>query len=203
MHQVISKLPMNNTRFESGLSYDAFVEHMRQNQRRIQQLLASYVLTPKDIDLFNHLVKVHHGHIYITALVEDWCPDVVLNVPVAQALAEAIEGIELRLFVRPENEDLRDRYLEDGITAIPVFSLFDANWQELGRFVERVPSVAKRVEEWTAENYPELDDLRRSVDPADREKLLMVFAKRFSRMTRWYQDGTWRLTLQAFQEILT
>ena len=190
---------MDTTRFEQGMSYQEFVNTMRQNDRRIKQMYDNYKLTEDDIDRFKTLVGEHGGKLYITALVEDWCPDVVLNVPLVAHLAEAIDGLELRLFVRPEHEDLKLAYAAQNVLSIPVISFFNGDWDEVARFVERSAVARAKVIAWTAENYPELDDLRRSSEPEDREKLVAIFTKRFSQMVKWYRQGLWRETLNEIE----
>ncbi|MCI0712276.1 MAG: thioredoxin family protein [Chloroflexi bacterium] len=190
---------MDATRFEQGLTYQEFVNTMRQNDRRIKQMYENYKLTEDDIARFKTLADEHGGKLYITALVEDWCPDVVLNVPLVAHLAEAIDGIELRLFDRRDNNDLQEAFAAQNILSIPVISFFNSDWEEVARFVERSAIARSKVIVWTAENYPELDDLRRSSKPEDREKLVAIFTKRFSQMVKWYRQGLWRESLKEFE----
>lgn len=191
---------MDVTRFEKGLTYEDFVSTMRQNDRRIKQMYDKYELTDDDVSRFESLVEAHGGKLYVTALVEDWCPDAVLNIPVATRLEKAIDGIDLRLFIREHNEDLRQSYAEQNVWSIPVISFFNSDWQEVARFVERSELAAAKVAAWTSENYPEMPELRKSSDPKDREKLLTIFTKRFSQMVKWYRQGLWR---EALDEIET
>jgi hypothetical protein len=44
----------------------------------------------------------------------------------------------MRIFLRDENPELMDRYLNQGIfRSVPVFVFFDEHMNELGRFIER------------------------------------------------------------------
>lgn len=199
MAQVNIQISMDATRFEQGLTYQEFVNTMRQNDRRIKQMYDNYKLTEDDIARFKTLVDEHGGQLYVTALVEDWCPDVVLNVPLVAKLAEAIDGLELRLFIRPEHEDLKQAYAGQNVMSIPVISFFNGDWDEVARFVERSAIAQAKVIAWTAENYPELDNLRRSSEPEDREKLVAIFTKRFSQMVKWYRQGLWRESLNEIE----
>jgi len=46
-------------------------------------------------------------------------------------------GAELRVFLRDQNADLRDTFLNNGYQSIPVVVFFDKDWNEIGRWLER------------------------------------------------------------------
>jgi hypothetical protein len=202
MSLVTTQIAMDPTRFAKGLTFEGFVKTMRQNDRRIKQMFDRYELTEADIEHFEKIVAEHGGSLFITALVEDWCPDVVLNVPVVARLADSIDGIELRLFVREHNEDLQEAYAAQQVLSIPTISVFNSEWEEVARFVERSAIAQAKVMAWTAEKYPDLDELRKSSEPEDREKLITIFTKRFSQMVKWYRQGLWRETLSEIESRL-
>ncbi|MBI4241370.1 MAG: thioredoxin family protein, partial [Candidatus Rokubacteria bacterium] len=55
--------------------------------------------------------------------------------------------LDLRVFLRDQNSDLMDRYLNRGIyRSIPVFAFFDENMNEIARFIERPPKVTEVIE---------------------------------------------------------
>jgi hypothetical protein len=54
----------------------------------------------------------------------------------------------MRVFLRDQNPDLMDQYLNRGLyRSIPVFVFFDDHMQELARFVERPPRITEFVEQ--------------------------------------------------------
>jgi hypothetical protein len=56
-------------------------------------------------------------------------------------LVERRPDIELRVFLRDDNPDVMDQYLEKGLyRSIPVFAFFDEHMNELARFIETRPS---------------------------------------------------------------
>jgi hypothetical protein len=99
--------------------------------------------------------------IEILAIVEDWCPDVVANLPIVARLAEASERVGLHVLVRgPETGDVADAYPHEGRSHIPTYVVFDAAGAELGVIVERTPEIHREVvallQGFFAE-HPELD----------------------------------------------
>jgi hypothetical protein len=196
------RLPMSADRFSQGLSFAEFIEVMTQNQRRIRQMYDRYELSHEDIERFTRLVQQLGGRLYITALVEDWCPDVVLNIPILVHLAEQVPGIELRLFNRPQHPDLREAYQAMGIQSIPIISFFDQDWHEIDRWVERSAETRRQVQVWTETHHPEIEGLRQSSDPSDKDRLKAIFAERFVAMMQWSREGMWRSTLSEIETLL-
>lgn len=200
--QTTTSLPIDRVRFDEGNTFEEYVETMSQNQRRIKQMYDHYSLTADDVKALREAIAKHGGHIYVTVLVEDWCPDVVLNVPILQHMADAVDGFELRLLERPENPDLQAAYLADGIRSIPTVSLFDSEWQEIGRWVERSALANQRRNNWLAEKGIDMQALRQSDDPADKELLQKTFGKIFAVTLGWYRDGLWRETVREVLDII-
>ncbi|HZW33201.1 MAG TPA: thioredoxin family protein, partial [Isosphaeraceae bacterium] len=80
----------------------------------------------------------------VLVLAEDWCGDVIANLPILGKLAEASGKLNLRIFLRDQNLDLMDQYLNQGkFRSIPVFVFFDDDFNEIGRFIERPASVTE------------------------------------------------------------
>jgi hypothetical protein len=81
----------------------------------------------------------------VLVLAEDWCGDVVDNLPILGRLAEASGKLDLRIFLRDQNPDLMDQYLNKGeFRSIPVFAFLDERFANLGHFIERPASVTER-----------------------------------------------------------
>jgi hypothetical protein len=74
---------------------------------------------------------------YVVMLAENWCGDVHRNSPLIAHIVEAMPGAELRVFLRDQNADLRDTFLNNGYQSIPVVVFFDKDWNEIGRWLER------------------------------------------------------------------
>ena len=64
-------------------------------------------------------------------LAEDWCGDVIANLPLLGELAQASGKLNLRVFLRDQNLDIMDQYLKEGkFRSIPVFAFFDQDFSQ-------------------------------------------------------------------------
>ena len=135
---------MDATRFGTGLTYEAFKASMTQNRERLEAADAAVAIDPRDLEFFRSLLPLS-----CVALVEDWCGDVVANLPVVAVLAREVgPGLGLRCFIKADVPDLATRYLNHGrFESLPVFAFFDADWNEVGVFIERPVAVTERREE--------------------------------------------------------
>jgi hypothetical protein len=132
---------IDRARFNSGLTYDQYKDQMTRNRDRVEANEARVAIDPGDLDAFRSL----NGPIHVLALAEDWCGDVIANLPVLGALARGSGTLDLRIFLRDQNKDLMQRYLNQGkYESIPVFAFFDDEFKEIGVFTERPASVTER-----------------------------------------------------------
>ena len=87
-------------------------------------------------------------------LAEDWCGDVIANVPVLGRIAKDSGKLELRVFLRDQNLDIMEQYLLKGqFRAIPVFVFLDENFNEIGHWIERPAAVTELRERLRREIY--------------------------------------------------
>ena len=134
-------MAVTRERFEQGLTYDQFKAHMTRNQERFEENERQLQPDPADLAAFNMLLRP----VRVLVLAEDWCGDVIDNLPILGRLAAESGKLDLRIFLRDQNLDLMDQYLNQGqYRSIPVFVFFDDAFQELGVFTERPPSVTER-----------------------------------------------------------
>ncbi len=137
-------------RFAQGMSYDAFKTQMTRNQERFAENERQFQVDPADIAVFEQLPQP----LNVLVLAEDWCGDVIDNLPILGRLAGASGKLNLSIFLRDQNLDLMDQYLKDGqFRSIPVFVFFDQHFNELGRFIERPDSVTERRAKLRQELY--------------------------------------------------
>jgi hypothetical protein len=134
-------MAVTRERFEQGLTYDQFKAQMTRNQERFEENERQFRPDPADLAAFNALPRPVH----VLVLAEDWCGDVIDNLPILGRLAAESSKLDPRIFLRDQNLDLMDQYLNQGqYRSIPVFVFFDDAFQELGVFTERPPSVTER-----------------------------------------------------------
>ena len=156
-------------RFDSGLSYQAYKEAMTRNRERVEANEERVELDEKTLRAFRSLPRP----LNVVVLAEDWCGDVIANLPVLGRLADEAGTLNVRIFYRDQNVDLMDRWLNQGkYQSIPVFAFFDENFRELGHWIERPASVtelrAKKRHEIFAKN-PEFGSPDAPVDQLSDE----------------------------------
>ncbi|HLC41142.1 MAG TPA: thioredoxin family protein [Methylomirabilota bacterium] len=130
-------------RFQKGMTFQQYLDQMTTNKERFLQLLQEIKIRPEDREALKRFGKP----LKVLVITEDWCGDALQNVPVMAKLVDGLPNVEMRVFLRDQNPDLMDQYLNQGIyRSIPVFAFFDENMNELSRFIERPPVVTELIE---------------------------------------------------------
>ena len=129
-------------RFAQGFTYEQYKAQMTRNQERLEENERELTIDPTDLAAFKNLAQP----LNVLVLAEDWCGDVVANLPILGRLAAESDKLTIRVFLRDQNLDLMDHYLKDGqFRSIPVFVFLDEQFNELGVFIERPASVSERL----------------------------------------------------------
>jgi hypothetical protein len=143
-------MAVTRERFEQGMTYEQFKAQMTRNQERFERNERELTVDPADLAAFRALPEP----LNVLVLAEDWCGDVINNLPILGRLASESGKLNLRVFLRDQNLDLMDQYLNRGeFRSIPVFAFFDHDFNELGRFIERPESVTQRMARQRDEVY--------------------------------------------------
>lgn len=133
-------MAVTRERFEQGLTYEAYKAQMTRNRERLEANERDLALAAEDLAVFTRLPAA----LDVLVLAEDWCGDVIANLPILGRIAAESGRLNLRVFLRDHNADLMDQYLNQGqFRSIPVFVFFDEDFKEVGRFVERPASVTE------------------------------------------------------------
>ncbi len=133
-------MAVTRERFLTGLTYDQYKAQMTRNQERFQSNESNLKLSDADLAPFRGLAKSRD----VLVLAEDWCGDVIANLPILGRIAKESGKLNVRVFLRDQNPDIMDLYLNKGqFKSIPVFVAFDDQFKEIGRFIERPDSVTK------------------------------------------------------------
>jgi hypothetical protein len=104
----------------------------------------------------------------VVAIAEDWCGDVIANLPILGKLAKESGKLDVRVVLRDQT-NLIDSYLNKGqFKSIPVFVFLDDNFKELGAFFERPESVTAKRAEQRKQIFAENPDLGSPDAPADQ-----------------------------------
>jgi len=133
-------MTIDRARFDRGLTYDAYKDQMTRNRDRLEENEQRVELGEDDLAAFRALPRP----VKVVVLAEDWCGDVIANLPVLGRLAEESGKLDVRIFLRDQNDDIMQRYLNKGqFKSIPVFVFFDDDFRELGHWIERPASVTE------------------------------------------------------------
>jgi len=133
-------MTITKERFESGLTYQAYKEAMSRNRDRVEANEQRVTLDADTARAFKSLPRP----LNVVVLAEDWCGDVIANLPVLGRLADEVGTLNVRIFYRDQNDDLMQRWLNQGkYKSIPVFAFFDEHFRELGHWIERPASVTE------------------------------------------------------------
>ena len=107
---------------------------------RVSQVGKLPRISEEDLAAFRALPRP----VKVVVLAEDWCGDVIANLPVLGRLAKDSGKLDVRIFLRDQNDDIMQRYLNKGqFKSIPVFVFFDDAFRELGHWIERPASVTE------------------------------------------------------------
>jgi len=133
-------MTIDRARFDKGLTYDAYKAQMTRNRDRLEENEQRVALSKEDLAAFGALPRP----VKVLVLAEDWCGDVIANLPVLGRLAKDSGKLDVRIFLRDQNDDIMQAYLNKGqFKSIPVFVFFDEDFRELGHWIERPASVTE------------------------------------------------------------
>jgi thioredoxin family protein len=133
-------MTIDRARFDQGLTYDAYKAQMTRNLDRLEENERRADLSKDDLAAFRALPRP----VKVLVLAEDWCGDVIANLPVLGRLAKDSGKLDVRIFLRDQNDDIMQRYLNKGqFKSIPVFVFLDEDFRELGHWIERPASVTE------------------------------------------------------------
>lgn len=170
---------VSSDRFQQGMTYEQYKAQMTRNRERLEANEKQVRISPEELAPFRSLSQPLH----VLVLAEDWCGDVIANLPVLGRLAAESGKLDVRVFLRDQNLDIMDQYLNEGKhRSIPVFVFFDGEFGEIGRFIERPKSVTVEIGRRRAEVFaahPEYGDPGQPIDQLPEEvrvKLMQAMA---------------------------
>jgi hypothetical protein len=151
-------MAVTREQFESGLTYEAYKAQMTRNREQVEQNEKDLQLEPEDVQAFRSVPQ----SLNVMALAEDWCGDVIANLPIIGKLAEESAGkLNLRIHLRDQQpgEQIMDEHLNKGqYKSIPTLIFLDLDFNERGVWVERPDSVTQAREEKRLEMYAQHPD---------------------------------------------
>jgi hypothetical protein len=189
-------IPLDAARFAKGLTWKDYMAQMGDTRARTEENFAKSGLTDEERKFFSGVAHVK----YVMMLAENWCGDVHRNSPLIAHVCDAIPGAELRVFLRDQNADLRDIFLNNGYQSIPVVVFFDRNWNEVGRWIERAHAATGKNVGLRAKT---LDTLPKDA-PKDKQDAMMG---EFRKLTQAEYDAPggplWRAAASEVRLVLS
>ncbi|MSQ15939.1 MAG: thioredoxin family protein [Dehalococcoidia bacterium] len=135
-------------RFAKGLTWQEYVAGDIKSKEMFLKNYEELQIDPSDVEFFKKFVS-KKGEVHVVALGEDWCPDVVRGLPVVAKIAHSC-GMDFKVFPRDVNLDIMELYLwRREHQSIPVFVFFNAEFKELGTWIERPAAAYKFMAEVT------------------------------------------------------
>ena len=90
-------MAVTREQFEAGMTYDAYKAQMTRNKEQVEQNEKDLQLKPDDVQAIRSLPSP----LNVLALAEDWCGDVVANLPILGKLAQESNGkLNVRVLLR-------------------------------------------------------------------------------------------------------
>jgi hypothetical protein len=156
-------MPVTREQFDAGMTYEAYKAQMTRNREQFEQNEKDLQLPPDAEQALRDLPQP----LNVLALAEDWCGDVIANLPIVGRLAAASQGkLNLRILLRDQQpgEQVMDEHLNKGLyKSIPTVIFLDQDFNEVGIWIERPDSVTKLREEKRLSQYSQHPDW---VDPS-------------------------------------
>ena len=133
-------IPLDSARFAKGMTWKDYMAQRGDTRARTAEHSSKASLTDEERKFFSGISQVK----YVLMLGENWCGDVHRNSPMIARIAEAMPNAELRMFLRDQNVDLTDCFLNNGYRSIPIVVFFDKDWNEVGRWIERAGTATQK-----------------------------------------------------------
>ena len=159
------RIPLDTASFAKGLTWKDYMAQMGDTRARTEENYAKSALIDDERKFFSGVSQVK----YAMMLAENWCGDVHRNSPLIAHICVAMPGCELRVFVRDQNPELRDTFLNNGYQSIPVVVFFDKDWNEIGRWIERAHAATGKAAQIRANTLEKAAKDQASQDAAMNE----------------------------------
>jgi hypothetical protein len=139
-------MAVTRAQFESGMTYQAYKDQMTRNREQLEQNERDVEVTEEDLRAFKSLPRA----VNVMALAEDWCGDVIANLPILGRIANESGTLNVRIHLRDQEpgSQIMDQYLNRGqFKSIPTLVFLDEDFNDLGVWIERPETVTSLREE--------------------------------------------------------
>lgn len=156
-------MPLTADDFAKGMTADAYMGVLKTNVEAIRTIYQTLQPPPAAKAFFDNLPQP----LRMAVFTEDWCGDAMTSTPSILRLAESTKGLEARVWQRDQYLDLTNSFLPPHRAGtLPVFVVYDADMNEVARFIETAKELQPLVGKMT-------DELRsRLLNSEERDKPL-------------------------------
>jgi hypothetical protein len=187
---------VSRERFEQGMTYEAYKAQMTRNRERLDETERTLALPQEELAFFRGLEQP----VNVLVLAEDWCGDVINNLPVLTRLAQDSGKLHVRIFLRDQNLDIMDQYLKEGKhRSIPVFAFFDQDFRELGHWIERPAAMTDMMTQAIDELFA-TDPAMQGVQPGTSPAMMPEAAR--NRMGQFFGEFRARTRAASDQAVV-
>jgi len=146
-------------------SYADYAADMPLNRDALNANYDAVALTSEDLAAIGTIRQP----LRLFAIVEEWCPDVIANLPIFARISEANPAVSLHVLYRPDHRPIADAYPGPvtNRSHIPTYVLFDAQDRELGVLIERPAAITEIVKPFAEGVQAEIASRFPGVDRAD------------------------------------
>jgi hypothetical protein len=118
--------------FESGLNYETWLAQEQKAERR-DQIVEAFSLQQIPT-LVQGALKALPRTVYVVAIAEAWCGDVIRHVPVLQRMIGLSPNMQVSYISREQHKEAFARFLTNGGEAIPKFVFLNNHFVECGNW---------------------------------------------------------------------
>ena len=160
-YQRYRSMSLTAEEFYQGMTTQEWLDRIKVNKETILAIFNSVNVPAEDKAFFDGLP----GPLRLAIFTEPWCGDAMTTTPPLLQLADATDGLEMKVFERDQVMELTNSFLPaNRHGTLPVFVVLDPQMQEVGIFIETarelVPTLDRMAEEIA----------RTRVAPADAQK---------------------------------
>jgi len=146
-------------------SYGDYAANIPLNRDALNANYDAVALTSEDLAAIDTIRRP----LRLFAIVEEWCPDVIANLPIFARISEANPAVSLHILYRPDHRPIADAYPGPvtNRSHIPTYVLFDAQDRELGVLIERPAAITEIVKPFAENVQAEIASRFPGVERAD------------------------------------
>ncbi|MEW7278804.1 thioredoxin family protein [Aquimarina sp. 2201CG1-2-11] len=132
---------------------EALTNYSMLNDRRMKRLDK----TIKIDEEIKEAVANKSLNVGLLVLSEGWCGDAAQSLPIINKIAALNEGIDLKIVLRDDHDDLMSNFLTNGGKSIPKLIMYDRNTKEVIDTWGPRPSIATQMVNDYKEEHGQLD----------------------------------------------